>query len=393
MRLRPRLLFVPPLFLWMSGCGQSEGKGEPVSRDGTACDPLKRLEGDATVESPHDLDALRGVGVVTGSLRIDGVSDLSSLRCLTRVGADLWVGPADTIPTSQGLHGPPGPNESLLTHIDDFAGLTSVGRDLVVTGHDRLVNLDGLRALTSVGGTLRVTHNPALRALDALGQLMSVGELNVSGDTALTSLDGLDNLSRRIAGRVTISANDALTNLDALRNVTGVDGELIVTNNPALTSVDGLRGVSGPVRGLFVEDCASLTNLDALAGLSGPVGSALLGQLVVSQNDALTNVDGLSGLSGAVAGDLLVLRNRSLTDLEGLRNLTSVGGLSVVSNPALESLHGLATLASAGRSFSVVDNVVLPTCEAEWLLDQVGGPNIGLDATISGNDDTRACAQ
>jgi hypothetical protein len=403
-RLIPSVFVVGALGM-LAACGRSESDpgamggvpatgGAPAtgSADGTGCDPLKRLEGDATVAGPHDLEPLRGIGVVTGNLRINGVSDLSSLRCLTRVGADLWLGPDDSIPTSQGLHGPPGPNESALTHVDDLAGLASVGRDLVVTGHDGLVNLDGLRGLTSVGGTLRVTHNPVLRTLDSLAELSNVGALNVSDNAALTSLDGLENLGGRISGEVQISINEALTNLDALMNVTGVDGELGVTSNPALTSLDGLSGLSGPVRGLFVQDCNSLTNLDGLSGLSGPVGGDQVGQLVVYQNDALTNVDGLSGLSGAVGGGLMLVRNRSLTDLDGLRNVTGVGGLYVDSNPALENLRGLAALAAVGGAFEVVDNTVLPTCEAEWLRDNVGAANIGFDVTISGNDDTRACA-
>ena len=75
------------------------------------------------------------------------------------------------------------------------------------------------------------------------------------------------------------------------------------------------------------------------------------------------------------------------------------------SSRRFSSLRGLSTLRHVGYSVSILDNATLPTCEAEWLIDNITltqGGTIGDAADgesiepgsveIRGNDDAATCA-
>ena len=83
----------------------------------------------------------------------------------------------------------------------------------------------------------------------------------------------------------------------------------------------------------------SITDLNGLANLT-TVGGAL----DIISNDSLTNLDGLSHLK-SVGGNLFIDDNFSLTNLDGLSSLTSVGGdLEVSHNTVLSEFSGLYAL-------------------------------------------------
>jgi hypothetical protein len=65
----------------------------------------------------------------------------------------------------------------------------------------------------------------------------------------------------------------------------------------------------------------------------------------------------------------------SLTDLNGLNGITSVGELSVRENESLESLDGLESLtmiqSTEQYSLMIDDNPILPDCEVCLFLEQI----------------------
>jgi len=64
--------------------------------------------------------------------------------------------------------------------------------------------------------------------------------------------------------------------------------------------------------------------------------------LGIETNDLLTNLDGLANLT-SVGGFLNIGNNAALTNIEGLANLTSVGGyLTIENNTALTNCQGIA---------------------------------------------------
>ena len=61
------------------------------------------------------------------------------------------------------------------------------------------------------------------------------------------------------------------------------------------------------------------------------------------------------------------------------------------SNDSLERLRQLSALRELGWVLSVSNNARLPTCEAEWLRDQIGASNIRFTQILD-NDDSGVCA-
>ena len=128
------------------------------------------------------------------------------------------------------------------------------------------------------------------------------------------------------------------------------------------------QGCDSLLGGLTVGNSTDITNLDGLANLTS-VG----GDLSIPGNGSLTNLDGLVSLT-SLGGGLSVFGNGSLTNLDGLANLTSVGGdLSIKSNGSLTNLDGLANLTSVGGLLSILGNDALTNLDGLANLTSVGG--------------------
>ena len=133
--------------------------------------------------------------------------------------------------------------------------------------------------------------------------------------------------------------------------------------------VTGCESVSGY---LYIQGASnsltSIKNLDGLANLTS-VG----GTLTIYLNYAPTNLDGLANLT-SVGGYLEIEGNDALTNLDGLANLTSVGGyLRIYRNYALTNLDGLANLTSVGGDLLIAYNDALTNLDGLANLTSVGG--------------------
>ena len=93
----------------------------------------------------------------------------------------------------------------------------------------------------------------------------------------------------------------------------------------------------------MIEGNDSLTNLDGLSAITS-VG----GDLRINSNDALTNLDGLGRITSVGEG-LDIHENGALTHLDGLNGITSVTRLSISGNAVLTNLNGLSNLISLGN--------------------------------------------
>jgi len=144
-----------------------------------------------------------------------------------------------------------------------------------------LSDLSGLRALAGAASIrFSATHLRDLRALSALHTLRI---LLLEDNAELTSLDGLDALSARMA-TITISNNDALTSIAALHNIPGVN-LLTIAGNTSLLAV-GLNKLSSVTGDFTLADNPALASL---AGLSGLI--AVDGTLRVTGNDAVPRAE------------------------------------------------------------------------------------------------------
>src|SRR5690606_27966980 len=100
--------------------------------------------------------------------------------------------------------------------------------------------------------------------------------------------------------------------------------------------------------------------------------------LEISSNSNLTDLDGLSNLT-SVGGFLDIHNNSNLTNLDGLSNLTSVGGfLAIYNNSNLTNLNGLSNLTSVGADLVISSNYSLT--------DISGLQNIDPASILSTND-------
>src|SRR5690606_11901415 len=119
---------------------------------------------------------------------------------------------------------------------------------------------------------------------------------------------------------------------------------------------------------MFIRSNSNLTNLDGLSNLTS-VG----GYLDIYSNSNLTNLDGLSNLT-SVGGYLYISSNSSLTNLDGLSNLTSVGGyLKIYNNLSLTKHDGLSNLTSVGGFLHIDSNSNLTNLDGLSNLTSVGG--------------------
>src|SRR5690606_1131249 len=85
----------------------------------------------------------------------------------------------------------------------------------------------------------------------------------------------------------------------------------------------------------------------------------LFRSLSISSNSQLTNLDGLSNLT-QIGGYLYIVNNSQLTNLDGLSNLTQIGGyLYIQNNAVLENLDGLSALESINGDLVIFNNAVL----------------------------------
>jgi hypothetical protein len=209
------------------------------------------------------------------------------------------------------------------------ANVQCIDGDLMVVG-SALASLPTLASLEIVTGSVIIAGNSSLTSLDGLPTIHQVGKKYVvQGNDALTDLGSLGALEQFQS--VSIIGNDALTDLAGLEPFTDINGGIQVSNNSNLTSLHGLENLTrGTREGILIRSNKNLSSIEALANLR----SAVL--LEISGNANLSTLP-LSSLE-KVDVYLLVKENAALTTMS-LPALLTTGGLLVQSNPMLTTLQ------------------------------------------------------
>jgi hypothetical protein len=307
--------------------------------------------------------------------------------------------------------------------IIESPSLSSVSlRAIVVTGAVRVRDCPALTTLTigasMIGTDIEVARTPELFGFGVWMDSALPGRMPILGNLTITDAPKLYSMS--------------------IDDIPSVQGSLVLrrvgvaylgAGQFSPSYIPGLQWIGGDLQ---FEDCDRLTGLDSIS-----VGelSRIGGSLILRGNDSIEVWDGPSQLErvgGVLVEDspsLKYLRMNSLTTVEGSieirnnahldtlshRSLASVGADYLVSdNPALraigydfgkvgslriggevriernaslQALSGLALLERVGRGLSIVDNVVLPTCQALALAAQAHPAS----TTITGNLDAATC--
>jgi hypothetical protein len=288
-----------------------------------------------------------------------------------------------------------------ITNLDGLSVVTSIGDGLCIgkrhiSGNPALTSLTGLENITYIGGSFEIYYNHILTSLTGLEGITSIGDdLYIEHNDALTSLTGLDNLTF-IGGALSIDHNDSLNNLTGLEGLPSIWGYLSIDGNAALTSLTGLEGLQYIGGGL----CIGCYNgwgfkygnplLSNLTGLNNVI--TIGGDLFISYNESLTSLSGLEGLT-SIGGGLTIAEDISLPNLSGLDNLTSIGGGLWIEggdngNPALTSLSGLDNIAEGSiNDLIIIGNYSLSTCDVQSICDYLANPN----GTVEIYDNATGC--
>jgi hypothetical protein len=222
------------------------------------------------------------------------LTNLNGLEGLTSTGGSgLWISDNPVL-TSLGLEslvsvdgGTQGgylsiTNNALLADISGLEGLMSIARDLRIITNSSLTSLTGLEGLTSVGEDLRIEGNTSLNNLFGLDSLTSIGgSLILYSNYSLTSLHGLESLTT-IGGGLAFGSNNSLTNFTGLQNLVSISGGLnIYSGNAALSSLSGLENInSSSITDLTIFGNNSLSSCDVQSicdYLASPGGTINIG--------------------------------------------------------------------------------------------------------------------
>jgi hypothetical protein len=303
-------------------------------------------------------------------------------------------------------------------------GQNAAGQAVVVKKNPVLQNLPDLSKLieAQIKGAVTIEENQILNQIQGLSGVKEInGDLVLKANNLLMNLDGLDRVTV-IRGNLVLNNNPSLKDIMGLQGVTEVLGSIVSSNLPSLKSLEGLHQVSkvgkdlngnsvtvvhnaietlSGLRGLFglIEGAVSITNNKHLSDVNGlknvrSIGSNLKKTaLTISQNDKLKNLDGLEGLNGKLDGAVVIVQNPSLEKLAGLQHISEIGAntdgvaLEVSFNDALENLIGLKGLQKAGGAIEVTYNANLKSLAGLENVKEISGKEVksGASLEIIGN--------
>ena len=382
--------------------GNIEIIGNPGTRDVT----------NLFISTQQQFDDFEGVCLVNGALRIfTELSEISGLESLRRTDLlDIVTSPNITdlnflpnleqvgafslafnagIETLNGLESLRHADEimingePLLTDIDALSGIrlsngswtllstgvinipefeyiapeTGSGPNITIVDNPSLTNFDAFRVFTGVSGLL-IENNPSLVSLAGLENVttIGVGFAQIRNNPALVSLEGMHNIESAPNGQSIILDGNGITDLTGLRGLKTL-GILRIVNSPALQSLNGLSNLTIADIELTISGNPVLANLDGLDGLVS-VGGTGIGDLNIINNAALQNINALSGL--AFARRLQILNNMNLVNLDGLENLDSpLNILRIEDNGSLQNIDGLSGITAVSNQLKIINNAQL----------------------------------
>lgn len=324
----------------------------------TSAEGLESLEevGNLWVNDTCVLPDLRGLDHVrsVGWLTVDGgTTSLTGLGGVQTVGGDLTVSGEER------------------TSVSGLSSLESVGGSLTIRDTS-IVSLEGLESLRTVGeasegvgpGDLEISGNASLVSLEALSALTSVySDFVLLDNEALPSVQGLGALSS-IGGNVWIRG-EALVDLDGFDALERVGGDFRLEGNTRFEGLIGLERIGGSLIPDLQQDCGGL---EALAVIDE--------SLYLNATSSLTSLDGLEALT--TIGMLYIDNAHQLQNVDALANLRGVGGsFWIFGNESLMSYTPLHGVQSVGGDLYVVLNGDRSVAEAQALVDAIGRENIG----------------
>ncbi len=247
-------------------------------------------------------------------------------------------------------------------HLDSLYPLDSIYGALKLIGGTHLKNLHGLKNLKHFGGEFTVVNNDSLIDFKGLEGIKKIDYINISGNSSLRNLRGLDSVKQAVSIYLIDNGIDSISGLGGLDDVWNI---FQIIGSSSLKSLVGLKNVS--IETLHIVDCDSLWDLE---GLDNNI--TLTRSLSITGNDALVNLHGVENFK-AIPGALSISSNSKLQSLDEFLGLKYVGeGLFVANNASLVSLFGLDSLSKVDYGVGISDNDRLKNLDGLERLDSVG---------------------
>ena len=365
-------------------------------------DSLERLQWIPGVVELYSLDALTNAGglgnlVGVGSLFLDECPLLQSyadFSSLTVVREDLWCyfGSFAGLSNLRAVGG-----KLRLEANGSVGGLDSIE----MVGYLSLNGDIDLSGLTPgiLFGEMSISYNSTIEDLSALENVWVAEGLYLTANINLRTLDGFRHTDGYLIG-LSLFSNNALTDLTALSGIRAFYDQIVMWGNESLQTFAGLDSVEYIENRIIIQDNAPFADLslglESLRSFDGwlvveddfdfrwlpqleSVGTLSLASdnfsdltafshilvqrgLWVSQNQGLLSLDGLHH-DGTLEDAVHLEDTTSLASLEALRGVTSIGELEIVGNATLTNVDGLDDLTSIGTQLTIEANPALTTLE------------------------------
>lgn len=380
------------------------------------------------IEDADNLTTLDGLGAletVSRGLRItscDALQDLSALNTLTTVLA-LEIIDNPLLEDLQGLEqitglGPTVPSlrvqgNATLSSLSGLDGLTVATGLVIIEDNPQLLGLSGLEQL-NIAERVELRNNQTLVDLSALEGVEQLEQLRIENHPALTTMPKFTTLTvmdaLHLNGATTLTAIDDLGSLEAIAHITLGDPDLVVVDDvPVLADLSGFSGLSDVtnVHAIHLRNHVSLSPLAGTSGVNWTIEDSVIGGL-----------DGMAGTDGVANGIRLIAVETATNDLSGLQGLSTVNGSVWIDSTTLQTLEGLGGLVEVsgslwveanddltsitsvyglevlGNTLRILDNPLLPRCQAQALLDDLVDNHdypYGGSANLTGNDEVASC--
>lgn len=231
------------------------------------------------------------------------------------------------------------------------------GQLLIKDGLD-ISNLDGLTNLIVAEGGVIIEGNPILESIPGLSELQTpINKVAIINNDNLKDLTGFNNFF--LLDSLEIIGNDSLMDFTGFKNSTIAEihiennsileslnfqnlkvNKLVVKNNLELSSLDSLYSVTGLIGGLHIEGNAELLSLNGLHNLSTIGGSSEFYDdvgITIMDNAGLSNLNDFANLL-TLQGNVKFTNNESLVSLEYFNPTLLDSSIVVIeNNPSLST--------------------------------------------------------
>ncbi|MEM8763304.1 MAG: hypothetical protein AAGD88_05810 [Bacteroidota bacterium] len=331
---------------------------------------LIQVGGDLFVDNNavlQNLDSLSRVSTWNGSISIGFNEVLTSIDGIQNMGETL---------NSVSLAG-----NNALRSIDIFQNTKALKESLYINQCNSITNLDTFLALQEVGEGIDISDNLSLTSISGLNNLQSAESLEVYDNNNLNEIIGFQNLisleksliierngvatvsgfdNLEALSSITIDSNSGLQKIEGFTNLAKVNF-VSIGFNLQLQEVAGFNKVNS-LDSVFITSNLQLVEFDAFNSLES------MNNLTISES----SIKELTALQNLKECNELLIGNHSKLTILNLEQLTTAGSIDISRNDVLEQIQ-FKNLNSVETDFTLKRNLPLVALQGLEQLTSVGG--------------------